>query len=1624
MKNSLVVCGGTGAHVALAMLRLHTLGYAFGFFRPKGRERPLEFPTVYLVDQDSGDGAGEATAWQKVRRVRDTHPGRLNWRSAVGGPGPPELKTITPLPIGRERTWFQPPYDTLRQRFADSPYLASLTSRDQRDIRFSHGMMGSPAVGSLLFRLKQLDTRPGGGNFDGAYHTLLGEHGRVAVAGSAVGGTGASVGPTLADILADGGADVMAVMVLEWFRFGSDGLDDETAEAAQRRNRSMSENANSAFAYYGQTLARRAATVPVGIPPGAVISRDFTSNTQQPSCESFVHGVAALCCLHHYLAPEGFDPGLYQMGAEDPVRLGGRIRLPGGDTLQSLANQAATLASMLDIFAEVLDREYPRGWFDVVPAIYEHLEKSAAPRRIGEQVRTLAKEYRKHLNWMSTVLEVEPRPSHCLTPESLSRRELQRNRIGTDHGSKLAPEEHAALELFRWTADWVARRATTENGLQVEPTRNVGGGFWPELVGEDALNVSAESAGGLTKVADQNISETVRGFVRPEFVSENGWPHPIAAAEYFRYALEHRDPRARRQLASLLVGVMQGVLTLRDVGTRRSRSAGSSSGLSLDRLVDDYRKQSSEDFASLEVICRRANSEVVMGFNSPHTLLCPVPGDDADEGLASAWEELSRTITGSNQPEDWEADAVDRWRPASMAVRQVRTWIVDEKKQHGGVAPPWTHIFDSEAGFKRAAYGWGPRLSLNWGAADDPFTIQVALPTADAGEYPDGQNTDLIDEQALREKVPEIWKFRDGRVRFEITEFERPDSTELTRGIWREHLEKLQQRGTIGAFKASPDEKSLSIVTSDRRCEAVLDNIVVLDRDQIMVRTCTPMVQDSIPGMSSRSGHEKYPDYPLRSDYLGLVQLESGGNVLDLLKRCEPFFVPAPVIHNSRGGRSATWTLRLKGRSTAVPIKLPLPRRDDKPHKAHWMVWPCFRSLKRPHWRAYYLYEHCTDPRIHLRTLWLDSNSGSAHLRRSDASDQSGMRPIRFVAGGRREHTGGPPVAVSAENTTAGQELGLYVVQLNALSRSPDDRRVCVGIDFGTSHTVASVMADGKKKLVPLAAELENSNGNKLTLHLSENREHLTEPDQGLDRLSLWLPTYVRTTLPNAEGLVPSELLTIQPLKRMTASDVANWIPGRDCVIPVMDIRRGDLADHVLADFKWDVSFPAFRGHESSLREIYLGMVTELVMADIVGRQLRALPNERVDFTFTYPLRSSDREVAGYQETLRRVMDSGTRSLGITLGLTRDIGLYDESRAAKGGTRRFGEVCLVGDLGGGTLDLFISANRGPDTDFREVADSVRLGGNRLLRVIAEHPNRYLPNSGGWSGEVGETETKLRAWMRSLGSHRLFGPDADRAERHAGLNLSGFSQPSDSNEARALINRYFSLIEEYMSRSLVAFLARHWYPEVLRAGQDPHALCVDVQLRGNGWRIWHKTASYGQIQREVASNIDRRVRMLWANADLWPDSGASRFDPPNCRPGESMSEHSKSGPITEAVGKALAHEDVVTYRHALAELHLLRSGDALGPKLQPTRIRWFDRMPFDTGGGRKLQVEFRSVEPPLPLDPPGSSSPACIDDLETDLKKDINTEIQRLGAKDGVAFSVPIAALVWETALKSRRFLEG
>ena len=1477
--------------------------------------------------------------------------------------------------------------------------------------------MGSPAVGALLFRLKQFDTKPGGANHDNVYQELLSERGRIVVAGSAVGGTGASVAPTLARQLGSTGANVMAVMVLNWFRFVTDGLDEETLGRVQRRTQSMTENANSAFAYYGRDLAREVATVPVGMPPTAIAPRRYTSDTQQPTAESFIHGVAALCCLNHFLSETAFDSGLYQMGAEDPATLRGGTLLPGGDTLQSLANHAATLAEALNVYANVLSTPSSRGWFGrlfgVDPAIQSWLDPSGSGlERTGRCLAELATEYRKHVDWIRDVLGTNPQMDDDLLRGTLFREAGARERFAQRPieapGRRQNPPQDDALALFHWTGEWIRSLYSGKSG----PVGSTVGGYWPPLAGAASLTVSADQAGELTRVPDQNVQSTVQGFILNDQVTHNGWPDPVAAAEHFRYAIEQGNPTARRQLAMLLVGVVSEKLVLRQL----SGPQGHGPGPTLERLVGEYRDYHSKDFASFEVVYQGSDREVILGFNSPHTILCPVPGLDSDDALAGVWAKLSEKLTDSQQPSDWNPEEMDKWWPSSRAIRQIRSWIVDEKKQRGGTSPPWTSVF--EGSFEGAPFGMGQRLSVYWGTGGRAKLVEVTLPTVRPGEFWPDAGTNIIDEHDLFQRVPKIRALEDTQthqITFEMVDLELPDHDEPVRAIWRDHLEQLQMDGIIKEFGERQKERRVAILVASRTA-VILDNFIILCRERIMVRDCCPMRQEPVSRIADTTDAVRYPDYPVRADYLGLVQSNDGRNVLELMKSGERFRVPRPTIDDRPNGRSAIWELRFRGRRDKLSIKLRLAR-DPELHKAHWMVWPRFRSKTNPAWRAYYVYEHCTDARIHPDVLWHDPDSGQ--VRRSAAEDgKHGSRPIQFHAGDQRSHTGGPPLALCAKYTATDRELGVYLIHLDSLSRR--DGNVNVGIDFGTSHTIASVQADGEKHLVELAPELGSADG--LTLHVSEDLSHVNDKDEGLLKASAWLPTYVREPLAHATGLLPSELLTIRTLESLTGSDVNQWLPGRDCVIPCTGIERRDLADHLLSDFKWDCSYRAFRGSETILREIYLGMVTELVMADVCWRQLRALPERKVEFTFTYPLRTQTEQVKKFQKTLRQVMLSCTRSCGIEFGLTNQVGLYNESSAAKGGTNNFGEVCLVADLGGGTLDTLISANSAPGIEFEEVADSAKLGGNELLRMLAEHSNRFLPRNAGWGDGTHEIETKLRAWMRTHGSSSLFGLTADGTVLHEGFNVRGFAKPADANEARAFISRYFGLLTEYLSRSLVAFLTRHWYGRVGQSGHDPDALRVLVELRGNGWRLRYDADDYRRIESSLARDIERRAKRLWGLADLWHERGVAQICAPACNEGGSGTVDPKAAPILAAVGKSLEHDRIrsQTHSYALVDLHLLHARQSAD---QPDRIRWYDRLPFRHNGGvNDLQVEFRGIDPPFPLSHPEAASATNLADLETSLKRDINEDLRDLGTKDGVDYWAPIAPLVWEAAFRSRRIL--
>ncbi len=581
--SSLILCGGTGAHVGMTLLRLHTLGEALGFFGPKS-----EFlaPSIFLIDQDSGDGEqGRSTAWQLVRYLVDKHPARLRWTR-------PNLVQVSPLPIGAQQNWFQT-FSTLGTRFETSQFLEILAAERQRGIDYSKGMMGSPAIGSLLFKLKEFDARDRL-NHDKAFGELLANRGRIVVAGSGVGGTGAAVGPTLARKLADDdrARRVMAVMVLNWFRFEENEGDPQLRSKAQLRNRILRENANSALQFYGRRLADAVAAVPVGVPEAAMVKRIYTGDIAQPIQESFIHGVAALCAARHFLRePEGYPAGLYAMGAVDPTRLAAGTAIPGG-TLQDLANQSATLASALRVWQKVLERAQDER---LRPRLYDAVrELGADPRAVAQSLGEEIAHYEEQIAWLRDHLEIASQPAGGFTREADVRARLQR--FALQLGPQKPEPEPVASVLFEWTARWVRDAAQPENGLR-SPVATVGGKHWPDRLNE-AVGVAVKTPGDLTQIAQQDIDAVLSGFIDPAHITCNGWPHPIAALDYFRYAIERGDRAAYRQLELLLLGLVSGTLELRALAPPRQQTPD----VSLESLVATYSRSDYPDFGTLVLV--------------------------------------------------------------------------------------------------------------------------------------------------------------------------------------------------------------------------------------------------------------------------------------------------------------------------------------------------------------------------------------------------------------------------------------------------------------------------------------------------------------------------------------------------------------------------------------------------------------------------------------------------------------------------------------------------------------------------------------------------------------------------------------------------------------------------------------------------------------------------------------------------------------------------------------------------------------------------------------------------------------------------------------------------------------
>ncbi len=1622
MLNYFVACGGTGAHVMLAAVRLHILGYPFGFFSPKNGKN---FPDFFLIDQDAGVVAvsdDKNTAIGEVEELLRIHPGRYSPITTFGVNRVPDLSRVTPLPVGSDGKFFAPPNQTLRNRFATSSDVLNLiTTKHQKDIDYSGGMMASPAVGSLLFSLKEFDkndtVQP---NNDQNFEKLINDCAKspVVVCGSIVGGTGASVTPNLARQLDGKGSKVMAVLVDRWFKLQPD-KGQKFVKEADHRNKEMEENAASGLVSSAEELASRLPTVLVGATAGGMKNRIYGGDYLMPIEDSYIHVIAAIASMTHLLDANQTQ-GLYGVSASNNNELTSDIEI-GNSTLGNLIHFAEVFSNFLGVYCKVLsnfkessdtnwlkiENFFSIGSFNsqhhkIHEWVFEAVGKSASKvESLSQRLEKIKDTYTETLNWLKSMTNHTPSISKSDMKEIEKYTSLNK-RLKINPLPSLAPnknaidkEEYIALSLYHWIAEWAREycqdKHSTNNTSQ---TKTKQGGYWPSIKNPQILPAwgSAGTLVGLKNVGD--IAKCLKPMYQLSKISQNGWPHPFAASKQFKFLIKNQYSVAIRKLEMLLVGHALGYLKLEPV--KRIDEAKRESP-SIDTLIENKGK----DLVKYQL--RDEKLDIVFGFSSPDTLVCPTPSTK-DEMWGKLWGKITQYI----QPDaDWKTSP--DWGYTGLKARSsVAVWI-EQVIKHYPNKPGllfWATILNKN--FKRdkqQSFG-----IVEWCLLSDngdgkiklplPHVRKSLRPPKDIGEAFDANNND----SEIEDRIIPSYNHWDGFSR--IKEIFVPDLNNPISLMWKEHLDGLQKGGEIFAWGTYKKEDKIWILKDLESDLIQITNLRVIDVKDISISTFIPLEQNPVPGSSTKKKSLKFPDLPLLPEYISLAVVPPNhpnkGRVL--------------IDHNWEGvsnnnydwdnNDTVTWEVYLMGRPGLTKIKVKL-RDKITPVAAHWMVWPNFKSPKDDNtpWRAYYVYEDSSRPSLEAHVLTQKNDKSISKPKKRPLGISSPARAVEYESG---RHTGGAPVALCAYDDGLNEYVGIYKIQLAEFASHDSNTPWELALDFGTSHTVVARKAgNGGPEIVSLSPELTKK-GEGMSLHISENW-----PDGKDDRkkfLEVWRPTYVdKYKKPDPSKMLRSDLWSSQQENFSQTSDVEQvWEPMTHYAIPSWDLDR-DSQKHVISGFKWEMVDQKFIEYEQWLQERYLGMAIELFVAEIINEK-QEFPNE-IQLTFTYPLRINR---GNYEQMIEnKVFPNCEKSLGCTLDSKNGLHLYSESLAAAGiiGTGNPCEVKLVADLGGGTLDVFISTSDYDQQKSRfttKVADSAKIGANHLLRILAEKRNECLPNHPQW--RTSDTYINLSAWMRSKGSHQLFSPSSIRSKAPS-LELGGFTDKNSGNKARLLIDRYFQLIADFLARSLVAYVAKHVLEKLTPKDKK---LKIFLQLQGNGWRLWYQSEDYNDIHKDILELIIKRSEYLWQQIpmgdsdfsitkDLWDDED------------KNLGVDPKTGPICNAVGQNDNKSDGLNNCHTFP-LSRIKIGH---PKKDDIERNWFDRLPFENLANNSIP-RIEEFDPPLCLDPSDDSYQLSV--IENKLIQAINDEIKKptwIGGK----MNAPIGAVIWEQTLKSAKFRE-
>lgn len=1300
MSLDFVAVGGTGQHVALAVADILVLAHSVS---------PTPWAPIRFLVIDADPSSADPTrpsAWDLARQqlgvLEAFPPGGGSWPSIL------HRKPFPNLPEGAATA-----ASCVDDMYGDGAADLLLAPR-QRSIPVGSGYHGEPWVAAALTERLINDLTasrlPTGDPLIQIRDGLKDVGGRVCVAGSAIGGTGAGVLPRFVQHLAGHQArkgKLCAVIALPWFQLESKGGDTLDMKA----------NGTSCLWHYQQSRRRADFRLVLwGHPSPESAEQESHDGPAKQSAKRQLtlpyHAAASALAflLSAQDSPAVANDTVAPVPGEDGTVLPSALGLGPLTIGQLLALNEAWMERMCTLL-HYLEQGKPSlvaAWFQSALRV-EPLDNLSTEtwKELASKVEGLMSAKRAALDRLRLCKIATPVPEPGL-PRSGGLDLLRKYFHGFEKvgmlptlGSRLPPGAQMTGEMSNRRL--LPERASDEAGFESAPA-----GVPGRVEAKQAQALIPFHEVDCTRVPDLRAPAML---LETFFASKGMW------RESARGTTPTEGAQAVHKL--MLRGASPAVPALVDAeGGDRFAAWVQRWFLTALGVVSGQAKTDSQDVAASTA-----------GANDPHGLswrpIVLASGAVDNGGATLGYASLDWLVVPTPTKFWHDASAVSALGVGVGSLDRIRGWLralrqVGEAKFGVGKTPRWIEFLDDALGQKpdvdAGAYDPNRRIRILW--ADQ----EVAVPTLCDGAKPDEglarflcrKNADVFDldldplrdSTDLPDAARRAWSEIQSRTTSGVPIFDPP-------GVGVGHHKPLA-RDVTWVDKLLPEavgylNGDLFLVPGAGRAYSLPKAAVPLVFDDIRLKRLTTLPAPIVGNAQSGSRTEDTPLWPVLGKYIGLVSKVTFDPPLGDQSICVRFFL--------RGGdaeRVETRTYRPSEIDRVAPEKLELlawprvPTRTDGALQV--LLWP--ENPKDMPMGARVLYRH--EPQGSAgawcdASKWLGSRERFHHLRAAAPGRPPGALDIDLAVGASpkmleiRTETrecleqlkglGGAPAA--GQGKAELRTLGLWALPnagrplANAL-----DERWCV--DLGSSSTVIAMVKGA---------------GNAETIQPTATRDATMAASigPGFYRADLaWMPTWDQNRPSDLDSpFMPSQVVDVS--KRPVAPSVAMY--GTDWVLDHGAALNKGYLERVRDNFKW-------KGDDSS-RAYRSGYMQHLLEQAIEMESARRPNGESfpadLPVTFTLPIRQRSR-LDSFAAEVGKVCTAVEQGTGVRILPSFQ---WESAAVAPNNVNVQGKVLIVvADLGGGTLDLWAQMHENGTIKHR-AAESAYVGGRFCVDIIVE-----------------------------------------------------------------------------------------------------------------------------------------------------------------------------------------------------------------------------------------------------------------------------------------------------------------